>query len=215
MWPRISRLARRWALTLAASTALVAVADADRRPHAGDAVVSGAEHDGKEIAIDLPAAQHVRNFGAPKDGKGLCVFASLTMDARWHNCRELFDLIQHVDEGGGWPEKVDAILKERAPGLKYAQYEGTDPAVLDKAITDGDCVCVSYGFSERYGKDTIYHMVNLVHIDAETAVVLDNNFPGTYEWMSRDEFLRRWAHPSGKGWAIVMLLPPPPPPPRN
>jgi hypothetical protein len=183
------------------------------------AVVDGPSHDGKEIQVDLPFSQHVKNFGAPKDGLGLCVFASMTMCARWHNVRDLFDVIHQIEEGGGYPSKVDAVLKRYAPRLKYVQYEGTDPAILDKALSEGRAACVTYGYGERYtstGKmETIYHMVMLVHIDDKDAVILDNNFPGTYEWMTRDEFLRRWVHPSGQGWAYVFLAPPPPPVPHN
>ncbi|MBA4191752.1 MAG: hypothetical protein C0467_27545 [Planctomycetaceae bacterium] len=72
-------------------------------------------------------------------------------------------------------------------------------------------------------------MVNLVHLDDHTAAILDNNFPGTWLWMSRTDFLARWrgvrpdgraflardgrgrAVPIGGGWAIVLLHSPPPP----
>jgi hypothetical protein len=74
---------------------------------------------------------------------------------------------------------------------------------------------VTYGYGERYRMQTIAHMVNLVHLDQKWAAILDNNFPGTYEWMPREEFLKRWAHPGGQGWAYVMLAPPPPPVPHN
>ena len=179
------------------------------------AVVDGPAHEGAEIQIDLPVDQHVKNFGAPSDGKGLCVFASMTMDARWHHVRELSDVIHEIKDGGGWPEKVDEVFKKYAPDLKYVQYEGTDPAILDKALAEGRAACVTYGYGERYSMQTIYHMVLLVHMDTKWAVVLDNNFPGTYEWMARDEFLKRWVHPSGKGWAYAMIAPPPPPVPHN
>jgi hypothetical protein len=200
---------------LLAPLALLSGAGHDFRHYAESAVVDGQAHEGVEIQIDLPAGQHVKNFGAPADGKGLCVFASMTMAARWHHVRELADVIRKIDEGGGWPEKVDGVFKEHAPGLEYVQYEGTDPAILDKALAEDRPACVTYGYGERYGMQTIYHMVLLVHLDAHWAVVLDNNFPGTYEWMPRAEFLRRWVHPSGKGWAFVMLAPPPPPVPHN
>lgn len=182
---------------------------------ADKAAVDGATHEGVEIQIDLPAAQHVKNFGAPADGKGLCVFASMSMAARWHHVRELSDVIHKLKEGGGWPDKVSDVIKQYAPDLDVVQYEGTDPAILDKALAEDRPVCVTYGYGERYQMQTIYHMVMLVHLDPHSAAILDNNFPGTYEWMSREEFLRRWVHPSGKGWAFVMLAPPPPPPPHN
>lgn len=179
------------------------------------AVVDGPVHDGVEITIDLPSEEHVKNFGAPDDNLGLCVFASMTMGARWHNVRPLKDVIKKLRKGGGWPGKVDQVFKQYAPGLDYVQYEGVDPAILDKAMAESRMCHVTYGYGERYKMQTIYHMVNLVHLDDKWAVVLDNNFPGTYEWMSRPEFLKRWAHPGGQGWAYVMLAPPAPPVPHN
>lgn len=182
--------------------------------HAGSEI-NGPSHNGTEVAVDLPVEQHVRNIGAPADGKGLCVFASIDMAARWHNMPELIDVLHKIREGGGWPEKVDAVMKDLAPGRKYVQYEGTDPAILENAIGIRAPACVTYGTGERYDSKTIYHMVLLVHLDQKWACIVDNNFPGTFEWMPRDEFLSRWKHPSGQGWAIVFLAPPPPPIPHN
>lgn len=178
------------------------------------AVVGGQIYEGTELQIDLPNDQHVRNFGAPKDHKGLCVFASMTMAARWHNIRPLFDVIHKLDEGGGWPERVTKVFGQYSPDTKFLQYEGTDPAILDKALSEGSPACVTYGYGERYQMQTIYHMVMLVHLDSQYAAILDNNYPGTYEWMPRAEFLKRWVHPSKEGWAYVMLAPPPPPIPH-
>lgn len=179
------------------------------------AQVTGPVYEGVEVSIDLPDHQHVKNFGAPADQKGLCVFASMDMAARWHNIRQLVGVVQKVREGGGWPEKVDQVIASIDPNIKYEQYEGADPAFLERGIRSGAPVCVTYGYGERYGMQTIAHMVLLVHIDSRYAAIVDNNFPGNWEWMSRDEFLRRWVHPSGKGWAYYFLHSPPPPPPRN
>lgn len=178
------------------------------------AVVDGTSHEGAELQIDLPESQHVKNFGAPKDKMGLCVFASMDMCARWHNEVKLIGVINKLDRGGGWPEKVDQVIKQLDPDLKYVQYEGDDPEILDKALSSGRPACVTYGYGERYGMETIHHMVLLVHLDDKWAAILDNNFPGTYEWMPRKEFLARWNH-GGEGWAYVMLSPTPPPPPHN
>src|SRR3954453_13356104 len=62
---------------------------------ADSAVVDGPVHDGVEIEVDLPTKQHIRNFAMPPgpSGKGLCVFASMTMAARWHHVRELSDVV--------------------------------------------------------------------------------------------------------------------------
>jgi hypothetical protein len=216
---RFERFGRRVVLITATLLALVPSGSAgekrDYRADAQRAVVDGPIHNGIEIQVDLPIEQHVKNFGAPADRKGLCVFASMTMSGRWHNVRSLFDVIHKINEGGGWPEKVDAVLRQYAPDLKYVQYEGTNPAILDKALTEGRMACVTYGYSERYGMETIYHMVDLVYLDVTWAAILDNNFPGTYEWMPREEFLRRWKHPRGQGWVVVFLAAPPPPIPHN
>lgn len=182
---------------------------------ADSATVDGNRHMGVELQVDLPFSQHVKNFGAPKDNMGLCVFATMDMDARWHNERRLIGIINKLDKGGGWPAKVDAVIKEHAPDLKYVQYEGTDPSILDKALSEGRPAGVTYGYGERYQMETIAHMVLLVHLDSKWAAILDNNFPGTYEWMPREEFLKRWVHPSKEGWAYVFLGAIPPPIPKN
>jgi hypothetical protein len=107
------------------------------------------------------------------------------------------------------------MMGKYAAGVKYVQYEGNDPAILDLAIKTGRIVSVTYGYSERYG-GRVAHMTNLVHIDDKNACVLDNNFIGEnqLEWMSRAEFLRRWKL-GGNGWAVIILNPPPPPIPIN
>lgn len=173
--------------------------------------------DGKEqLQIDLPNAEHLHNKNGT-NGAGLCVFTSLEHAGRWQNAQALLGLRDKMtrEQGGGWPERVDAILKKHANGIKYLQYSGGDPAVLKLALKTGRMPCVTYGYSPRYG-GPINHMVNLVHLSDKWACVLDNNFPGenNYEWMSPEEFIRRWKL-GGGGWAIVLLAAPPPPIPIN
>jgi hypothetical protein len=169
-------------------------------------------YQGVEVINDLPRSQHVKNRAAA--GLGCCVFAAMDMDARYHNVRELVGVIDKISVGGGWPEKVDRVIKEYAPGLEYVQYTGTDPAILDQAMAEGRPCCVTYGYGERY-HSSIQHMVLLVHLDGNLACIIDNNFPGTWEWMPRDEFLYRWVHPNRSAWAYAFLVPGPPPPPSN
>jgi hypothetical protein len=185
------------------------------RPKGEESCVDGPVHEGVEVVVDLPKEQHVRNFGAPEDGQGLCVFASMDMAARWHHMHELIDVIHKVRKGGGWPEKVRDVIGELAPQRHFVQYEGVSPSILDASMAARSPVCVTYGYSPRYGNQTIYHMVILVHLDAEWAAIVDNNFPGTFEWMSRTEFIKRWCHPGHKGWAYTFLEAPPPPIPRS
>lgn len=194
---------------------LVCFSDAFGQVRQATETATGPVFQGTEAAIDLPLDLHVKNIGAPKDGLGLCVFASLQMAAQWEGTEALFDLIHKVPNGGGWPEKVDHYLKLLAPDLPYVQYEGTNPAILDRAIAMGRPVCVTYGYGEFYRNETIAHMVLLAHLDDKLAAVIDNNDPGKWTWMTRDEFLKRWKHPNGKGWCVVLLDPPPPPVPSN
>lgn len=183
---------------------------------AGSELATGPVYKGVEAAIDLPMADHRKNE-AGIDGAGLCVWASIEMAAKWENIRELADLWAHMkkQKGGGWPERVTKVLGELAPDLVVIQYEGDDPAILDAAIKSGRPPLVTLGYGEYYKMQTIAHMVLLAHLDSQWAAIIDNNDPAHWTWMPREEFLKRWKHPSGKGWAVVLLAPPPPPPPTN
>lgn len=208
------------AATLIGLTMLVGVCYAEH------AYVGGNRTGIREVVIDLPKDLHVRNT-AGIDQAGLCVWASMQMHANWLGCRPLMDAMIRMqkEKGGGWPERVTEKMKQWAPDVPYVQYEGKDPAILDIAMKTYRGACVTYGHGERYvspknTSGTIAHMVFLSHLDPPgtnkpMAAIIDNNFPGTWEWMSRDEFLERWKHPGGSGWAFVILTPPPPPPPSN
>ena len=172
--------------------------------------------DGTEVTCDLPHDTWLKNVGG-RDGLGLCVFTSLAHSARWQNERRLEDFQDKMrsEMGGGWPDKVDEMIRKYAPGVQYLQYEGNDTKILDLAIKTGRMPSVTYGYSERYG-GPVPHMVNLLHLDERLACVLDNNFvkPNELEWMEREEFLKRWKM-GGGGWAVVLLNPTPTPVPRS
>ncbi len=175
--------------------------------------------DGTEIQCDLPASQHLKNIGG-SDGAGLCVFTSISHQARWQGVDVLanFRNWMHSKPGGGYPEKVDAMIQrickeKQATVPNYIQVEGDDLETLNLALKTGRMPCVTYSFSPsgRYGGQRIAHMVNLAHLDSKWAAVLDNNFPGTYEWMTPAEFQKTYA----PGWAVILLDAPPPPIPHN
>ncbi|MFO0824577.1 MAG: hypothetical protein U0792_15905 [Gemmataceae bacterium] len=200
------------------------------------------ERDHVRATADLPASQHKRN-AAGSDGLGLCVYTSTWHAALWQSVSELYgfrDWMTHKP-GGSYPEKFEATLsaycKERGiPCPGYVQHTGGDADFLALALKTGRMVCVTYCGVDgpgRYGNAVIGHMVNLVHLDEQRAAILDNNFPGTWLWMSRGDFLARWrgvqpdgrpflardgrgrAMPIGGGWAIVLLQSPPPPYPTE
>src|SRR5262249_31655622 len=99
----------------------------------------------EEIQIDLPDGEHLKNTGGigprgPGTGAGLCVFTSIEMGlGRWGNEEELLGLQQKMthEPGGGWPEKVDQMMRKYAPHAGYGQYTGPDPAVLRLALKTG------------------------------------------------------------------------------
>lgn len=193
------------------------------RPRAPEAQVNGSVFsDGTEIRCDLPPDFHVKNRGG-SDGSGLCVFASLKHSGIWQNDPIFSGLFEWMfsHPGGGYPEKVDRIIaqycqEKNLPRPPYVQVEGTDLGILELACKNGLMPGVTYSYSPsgRYGGSRISHMVSLVHADARHFVILDNNFPKTYEWMSPDEF--RKTYTGGRsGWAVIPLRPGPPPVPRN
>lgn len=187
---------------------------------------------------DLPATQHKRN-AAGSDGFGLCVYTSAWHAALWQSVGELYGFRDWMTRrpGGSYPEKFEATLaaycrERQVPVPSYVQHTGGDDEFLSLALKTGRMACVTYCGADgpgRYGAEVVGHMVNLVHLDDATAAIVDNNFPGSWLWMSRGDFLARWrgtrpdgrpflirdargrATPVGGGWAIVLLHSPPPP----
>jgi hypothetical protein len=178
--------------------------------------------DGTEAACDLPRELQVRNRGG-SDGAGLCVFASIKHSAVWQDVDALKNIFEYMFRrpGGGYPEKVDRVIADIArskgvPRPRYIQIQSRDIDILKLACKTGRMPAVTYSFSPsgRYGGRRISHMVSLVHADGKWFAILDNNFPGTIEWMTPQEFNRTYAG-GGSGWAVILLDDPPPPPPFN
>ena len=192
--------------------------------------------DGTRATCDLDKSQHIRNVGG-SDGAGLCVFTSCEVaDSRWQRgALAGFQKWMTARPGGGYPDKLDQCITQFCREMKrdipnYAQHTGGDEAFLDLALKTGRMVGVTYaGQDDFYRGQTIAHMVDLAHLDADRAAVIDNNRPGVWVWMTRKQFLARWRGeddngspltlpvglgrqaPVGGGWAVVFLDPPPPP----
>ncbi len=203
------------ALTLTAILTVAGAAQAGRTETA-----NGPVHEGTAATVQLPVDLQLRNT-VGVDGQGNCVFATLDMCARYQSIDGLIGVMDRMrtrEKGGGWPEKVERIIKAYGgvdADVEIVQYQGTDPAILDLAMRTGRPAGVTYGYGEFYGGKTIAHMVLLAHLDENRAAIIDNNDPGHWTWMSRAEFLKRWGHPGGQGWAYVLIAPPPPPVPHN
>jgi hypothetical protein len=174
--------------------------------------------DGKPVQLDFPVERHLKN-AVGRDGAGLCVFTSLAQAADWQNVEVLRDFRDWMRQhpGGGWPEKVDEMIqrlcRERGvPPPDYLHYQGNEITLLKLACKTGRMPCVTYCYSPagRYQGRRIAHMVNLLHADERWFAVLDNNFPGSVEWMNESEFRRTFTG-LGEGWAVILLAPAPPP----
>lgn len=178
--------------------------------------------DGTEAHCPIPKEFHLKNRGG-SDGSGLCVFCSIQHQAVWQGVTPLEDFFKWMwnKPGGGYPSKVEKMieLKCKEMGVSvplYIQVENNDLDILKLACRSGRSPGITYSFSPtgRYGGQRIAHMVSLVHADDKWFGILDNNYPGTIEWMSPQEFLRSYSGGS-TGWSVILLDSGPPPPPRN
>ena len=175
-----------------------------------------------ELVCDLPQSERKRNIASK--GLGCCVYRSIDYAARWQQVPELYDLPEQLVKagipGGGFPQKVDEIMKQFAPVASYIQDTSGDADILEAILQTGRLPCVTYnGHDCHYGMaQSIAHMVCLPYFDRQSgwACISDNNYPSesSFVWMSPDEFLKRWKG-GGGGWVFALLAAPPPLPPHN
>lgn len=174
---------------------------------------------GKTATISLPTEMHQRNTGG-SDGYGLCVFTSAEMAGwGWQNLEELHGFQKWMEKrpGGGWPDKFDDMLAQfcEEKGVEvppYIQHVGGDTRFLELCMKTRRAPCITYAGMDDFYNEDIAHMVVLAHFDDTDACILDNNRPGKWLWMTREQQVSRWhLNTAGKGWAYVFLTTPPPP----
>lgn len=191
--------------------------------------------DGTPVHIDLAKKRYVKNTGGkgprgPGSGSGLCVFTSIMHACDWHHIRVYntgFQKWMMDKEGGGWPEKLTKMMRQFAEEMKIEmpdllQNTNGDLDLLAETIQKGYLPGCTYCWSPtgRYGGGTISHMLNPVAGRAITKdgrkvwCVVDNNYPGTYEWMEEQQFAKTFKG-NGGGWSVYVVAPEPPPIPKN
>jgi hypothetical protein len=174
-----------------------------------------------EVQVDLPFAQRIENIGSHRDNAGMCVMSSIEMLFRWEGLEEYRGLRDWAAQyrGGADPAKVDDQLKKYAeekhislPPYFQREDRNRDLTLLRLSLSTWRPVAVTYDGHDgvRY-RQSIAHMVLMVHMDAEYVGILDNNYIGENEllWMTVSEFTQRWS-----GWAVYCTAPPPPPTPH-
>lgn len=192
--------------------------------------VNGRESEGEVLTADFPGTLYMSNIGSKRDGAGMCVMTSIEMLCHYLGMEDYYGLRDWCarEPGGAYRQKVaDQIERfEKARGItnraSYLQYEGPNPEpLLEEIDKAGLPFAHSYGWSPRYHQ-RIAHMVANTKFSGRFSAVLDNNpmndfDPATnhiFEWMSREEMIRRAKLGGGNMWIFVWLVPPPPPCPK-
>jgi len=149
--------------------------------------------------VNLEQAFRQENWLGPQR-EGSCVHASMIMLFRWQGRPDLADRWRQTYADGEWAENLAA--KFDAEGVQYAYTQSEyDVSFLEWACNTrrGCGVTVKGGI----------HMVNLVHLDAKWAGLLDNNNIGEIKWVPRETFLSEWFN--SDSWAVTPVYAPPPP----
>lgn len=147
---------------------------------------------------NLPASLHQRNWTG-RLNQGSCVHASLTSHFRWLNQFEMGERWRSTYSDGEYETRLRNRLD--AANVEYVFTSKADPRFLDWASSTrrgailwwkpSHC-CTFMGWVERDGR--------------QFAAILDNNYPGRFEFTEREQFVRLWA--GYGGFALTVLADP-------
>jgi hypothetical protein len=158
---------------------------------------------------NLPKPLHQRNKLGPL-GQGSCVHASLVNHLRWLN---EFELAQRWWATYGDGEYASRLMQRMdAAGIDYAFTEKADPRFLDYCtVTRTGAIlwwkpshcCTFEGFA--MGQDIMKADPRAQGLNPNTqyACILDNNYPGTFEYTERQQFIRLWAGYGGFALCVM------------
>lgn len=192
------------ALAIGLGLAPIAARADDAGPDARGEAWGGDRHAGTTARVLIPLPLRQRNTGG-SDGAGLCVIASMKTAG---NVQGLADEVAALWEaakrlpGGYSPQKLERLVADVAPSLKYVSYVGTDTEVVERLVRSGRPVGTTMNTGRLYGYRPIHHMVTTVHLDDRVAALIDNNKPEVTVWIPRAEYDRRFVD-GPSGWAFA------------
>lgn len=204
-------------LALAVLTAWPSLAWAQRPTGNQEVVTTTPELDGVRAQVPIPADFHLKNEGG-SDGAGLCVITSNVSNGWYQDVPEFVDekrskvwRLAKGKPGGYYPAKLKDLFDEAGVKTAWVQAEGSAAElvpVIQHYLAMGIPVATTMSFSQRYqpgipdGK--IHHMIQTIHHDGSLACIVDNNFPGTYLWVTAAEYERRLVDGEA-GWVVAIL----------
>lgn len=145
-------------------------------------------------AVNLPVESRCRNYNG-----GSCVCASTISVLRWQGREDLADQLRRICSGGQSEQSI--LAKMERLEIEYAYTNSGDVDFIDW------CARTKRGATIFWKPG---HSCTLVDIDAENAVVLDNNNVGEYEYTPREQFIRRWRGYGGFALTPLAGVPAPP-----
>lgn len=195
---------RGFAMVVVSGLALVAQAQAGDR----ETNTKSPEHpSGQVAAAPIPPALHQKNTGG-SDGAGLCVIASVKTAGEYLQLQKdvaaLWDYAKRLP-GGYYDGKFDRLAKRIAPNLKYGHYHGTDYEVLKRLSDMGLPFGITMDTGELYGNKRVAHMVTGVSFRDDLACYIDNNSPGMFTWVNKEEWERRSKLATGEFWILALM----------
>jgi hypothetical protein len=153
--------------------------------------------------VNVPVRDREPNW-IGREGNGSCVHASFITLLRWQGKVDFADYWRGKYDSGETPSEFNRHLN--AERVRYAVTTSGDVSFLEWALRTrrGACV-VSHGGA---------HMETLVHLDATSAGLIDNNSPAKFRWIPREQFLAEWREGPNGGWAVTPVYTPAAPLPR-
>jgi hypothetical protein len=159
---------------------------------------------------NLPRQFHQRNKLGPLQ-QGSCVHASLVNHLRWLGEFEFAQRWWATYGDGEYASRLMQRLDAAGLSGKYWYTEKADPRFLDWCTENrtgailwwkpSHC-CTFEGFA--MGQDILaYDPSAQVTRNVQYACILDNNYPGRFEYTERTQFVRLWA--SYGGFALCIL----------